>query len=85
MRDRDNYSSISTKSQRRRILNYLRSKSLTTLAARNELDIMHPAARVQELKAQGHEIYTHWEVIDSGKNKHRVASYVLLPGGAGHD
>ena len=73
MRDLDNYSSTSTKSQRRRILDYLRSSPLTTIAA-----------RVQELKAQGHEVYTHWETVDSGQGKHRVASYVLFTGG-NHD
>ena len=84
MKNNSNYCN-STVSQRKRILDYLRSKPLTTLAERIDLDIMHPAARVMELKAQGHEIYTHWETVDSGQGKHRVASYVLLSGGASHD
>jgi len=74
-------SSVCTKSQRNRILEWLRIKPLTTLDARCELDVMHPASRVQELKAQGHNICTHWETVDTGKGKHRVASYVLLAGG----
>ena len=77
-----NYNSTSTQSQRNRILDYLRYKSLTTLAGRTELDIMHPAARIQELREQGYEIFTHWETVDSGQGKHRVASYVLLSGDA---
>lgn len=70
-------------SQRNRILEYLRTKSLTTLAARTELDIMHPSTRVQELKAQGHNIVTYWETVDNGQGKHRVANYVLLAGKGG--
>ena len=70
--------STNVESQRKRILNWLATKSLTTIQARIELDIMHPASRVQELKAQGHNIFTHWETVDTGKGKHRVASYVLL-------
>ena len=71
----------SVQSQRKRILDWLATSPLTTLQARTELDIMHPAARVQELKAQGNNICTHWETVDTGKGKHRVASYVLLSGG----
>lgn len=72
-----------TASQRIRILEHLRIKPLTTLAARTELDVFHPAGRVQELKAEGHNIATHWETVDSGQGKHRVASYVLLGGANG--
>ena len=68
----------SVKSQRKRILDWLATKPLTTLEARTELDIMHPAARIQELKSQGNNIFTHCETVDTGKGKHRVASYVLL-------
>jgi len=81
MKNKQNYFN-STVSQRNRLLEYLRTKPLTTVAARDELDIMHPAGRVQELKAQGHNIHTHWEIVDTGQGKHRVASYVLLSGGA---
>ncbi len=73
--------SSNVKSQQIRILAYLRKKPLTTVAARNELDVMHPAGRVRELKEQGHSIFTHWETVETGQGKHRVASYVLLSGG----
>lgn len=73
-------SSNRSASQRTRILDYLRTKPLTTLAARSELDIMHPAARVQELKESGHNIITYWKTINTEQGKHRVASYVLLGG-----
>ncbi len=71
-------------SQRQRILAWLFTTSLTTLQARKELDVMHPAMRIKELRDQGHNIVTHWETVDTGKAKHRVASYVLLAGGV-HD
>ncbi len=77
----DQNCSINVKSQRKRILEWLATKPLTTFEARTEMDIFHPAARVQELKEQGHNIHTHWETVDTGKGKHRVASYVLLTGG----
>ncbi|POZ52988.1 helix-turn-helix domain-containing protein [Methylovulum psychrotolerans] len=64
--------------QRERILAWLLTKSLSTAEARRELDIMHPAGRVQELREQGHNIVTHWVVDTGGKVNHRVASYVLL-------
>lgn len=70
--------SVCTLSQRNRILEWLRTKPLTTFQARSELDVMHPSARVQELKALGHNIQTHKELVDNGKSKHKVASYVLL-------
>jgi len=65
-------------SQRKRVLEWLQSSPLTTLQARLELDVFHPAARVQELREQGHNIVTHWETVNSGKARHRVASYVLM-------
>jgi len=77
-------------SQRQRILQWLLTATLTTLQARKELDVMHPAMRILELRDQGHNIVTHWETVDTGKAKHRVASYVLLADtslslGGGHD
>lgn len=78
----NNKLSINTASQQDRVLAYLRIKPLTTLAARTELDVMHPSGRVQELKEQGHNIITHWQTVETEQGKHRVASYVLLSGGA---
>jgi len=72
--------STDTANQRQRILNRLHTATLTTLQARQELDVMHPAARVQELRKQGHSILTHWMTDDTGKAKHRVACYVLFAG-----
>jgi hypothetical protein len=69
-----------TESQWQRILDRLRTGPLTTLEARTELDVMHPSARCLELRKLGHNIQTHWETVDTGKAKHRVARYVLLSG-----
>jgi len=73
-----NYTSSDTQSQRQRILEWLHHETLTTIQAREFLDVMHPAARVQELRGQGYEIVTHWTTSDTGKAKHRVARYVLF-------
>ena len=67
--------------QRKRILDFLRIRPLDTLTARKELDVMHPAARVMELRKRGFRIKT-IEIdrpSDCGKI-HRVACYVLEVG-----
>ena len=53
--------------------------SLTTQDLRQELDIMHPAGRVKELRARGFEIQTLWDDYPTacGK-KHRMARYVYM-------
>ncbi len=77
---KENNFSTDTNNQRQIILAWLLTTPLSTLQARTELDIMHPAARVKELRERGHNIVTHWVTSDSGKAQHRVASYVLLAG-----
>jgi hypothetical protein len=64
----------SLESQRQRILEHLHRKTLTTIEARQELDIMSPASRVLELRARGENIVTHWTV----EQGHRIAQYVLF-------
>ena len=61
-----------------RLLEWLQNATITTLQAREELDILHLAARIQELREAGHNIVTHRATGDTGKSKHRVACYVLL-------
>jgi len=70
----------SAASQRQRILAWLKSsRALSTLEARQHLDVLHPAARVMELRQAGHNIATHWRTDHNGRGRpHRVASYVLL-------
>lgn len=69
--------------QRKRILAYLHTNPLDTLTARKELDVMHPAARVMELRKQGVGIITTKidRPSDCGKI-HTVACYVLEVGAA---
>jgi cell division septum initiation protein DivIVA len=66
--------------QRNRILAALRTHgSLTTLEARRRLDVLHPAARVMELRDAGFLISTVWSVDHNELgSQHRVARYHLL-------
>lgn len=74
------YFSTNTESQKSRLLDHLLLTPITTLQARSELDIMHPAQRIKELKDDGYPIVTHWTTEWTGKAAHRIASYVLLLG-----
>jgi len=72
----------STAAQRNRLLAALRKHPVSTIFARDELDIMAPAARVLELRYNdGFNIHTHrkTEQTSCGKN-HSVAEYVLFSG-----
>jgi len=72
----------SAASQRLRMLARLRQGPLTTLEARRELDVLHPAQRVLELRERGHRIITHWTVAETAPGRpHRVGQYVLSPPG----
>jgi hypothetical protein len=66
-------------SQRMRLLARLREANVSTTEARRELDIMHPAARVQELRKQGNLINTVTiaEHTSSQGIRH-IARYVLM-------
>ncbi len=69
-------------SQQQRLLNWLREKSITTIQARHELNILMPGARVYDLRHKfGHNIQTVWveDCTPEGK-KHRVARYFLKSG-----
>jgi len=78
----DNNCSTDINQQCACLLARLQSSPITTLQARQELDILHPAARIQELREAGHKIVTEWTTGDTGKAKHRVACYALLMEGA---
>ena len=75
-----NHTDNSAFSQRMRILDWFLDKpSLTTEQARRELDIMHPAARIMELRAIGYNILSFWEIVPTASGKTRkIAKYVLL-------
>ncbi len=66
--------------QRARIRSWLRKhRRLTTLEARSRLDVLHPAARIQELRKEGLNIVTHWRTDTTPEGRpHRVAQYVLM-------
>lgn len=73
--------SNSAHDQRQRLLEALRHRPVTTLEARRELDVLHPAARVMELRQQGITVETHWTIQDTIEGRpHKVASYVLMAG-----
>ena len=73
----------SASAQRSRLLAALIKGPVSTLAARKFHDILHPAARVQELRNRGHLIDTIWtDDITAEGNVHRVALY-LYRGKAG--
>lgn len=75
------FADISAAAQRARLLDALRIEPITTLAARRNLEVLHPAMRVLELRAQGHNIITTWATEEGDRGiKHRIARYVLLPG-----
>lgn len=78
-----NVESLSTEAQRARVLAHLLlSQTLTTLYARHSLNVMHPAARVMELRQAGHKIITlRRKDTDTAGRSHSVAEYVLMSGG----
>jgi hypothetical protein len=81
--NRDHRGNSST-AQRARLLAALRAGPVTTLTARKQLDVLHLAARVMELRQSGTNIITHWRVEETQPGrKHRVAEYVLLSGTGG--
>jgi len=62
-------------SQKTKVLAYLQeNRAMTTMDAREKLDVMHPASRVQVLREDGHDIVTHKRWVDG----HEVAEYILL-------
>jgi hypothetical protein len=78
------HSSTSTAAQRIRLLAHLRHEAIDTITARRELNIMHPAMRVKELRAKGYSVKTlrvdrH---DDQGRIHRGVAVYTLIGGAA---
>jgi hypothetical protein len=67
-----------TRSQTRRVLDLLRSQGEEGVTALDALQIVGSfrlAARILELRDEGHDIVTRWETTPTGK---RCARYVLL-------
>jgi hypothetical protein len=67
--------------QRQRLLAALRNRKggMSSLEIRKELDILHHAGRIMELRKTGHNILTNWvyEPTDAGE-MHRIGKYVLI-------
>lgn len=83
-RIRDELSGVEVTTQRLRLQRaFERFPHISTAEARAGLDILHPAARVQELREEGYEIETLWTVVESeGGSRHRVANYLWKRGAA---
>jgi hypothetical protein len=72
----------SASSQAAYLLDYLKTHlKISTLDARNELGIMHPAQRISELRCAGHPIETsHAYQDDDNGVTHWIAVYVWRGG-----
>lgn len=81
---RKKHSGNSAEAQRARLLDHLKTcRTITTIEARRDLDILAPAPRIFELRKAGHEIDTVWisATTDAGVI-HRVGMYILVGGAA---
>ena len=73
------YADLSAEAQRRRLLDALRCSSVSTLEARHNLDIQHPAMRIRELCLEGFDIQTVRVSADTVFSvNHVVARYFLM-------
>lgn len=79
IKSRSKYSNDAA-SQRVRLLEFLRKRgSLSTIDARHLIDVMHPAARIMELRQAGYSIVTVWTHATTPEGAtHRVARYRLM-------
>lgn len=70
----------SAPAQRKRLLERLRLGPIDTFTARRELNVAHPAGRIQELRGAGYDIRTRpTELIDENGYAHpHVAMYYLV-------
>ncbi|MBA3008447.1 MAG: helix-turn-helix domain-containing protein [Proteobacteria bacterium] len=82
LENQKNFTTNSLEHQREAILSYLRAHgSMTTLEARRNLDVLHPAGRVAEIRRAGIEIDLVW-CVDLSENgrPHKVGRYILAGG-----
>ncbi|WP_281851283.1 helix-turn-helix domain-containing protein [Dyella sp. GSA-30] len=70
---------FSTSAQRQRLLNRLQQEPIDTISARRDLNIMMPAARIRELRDEGHYIKTSLISCcdDRGRRHQKIALYSL--------
>ena len=78
----DKLNNTNLEAQRKRLLKALTIAPVSTIEARNQLNILAPAPRIFELRHdQGFNIITNWiTTITPEGYKHRVAEYVLIAG-----
>lgn len=76
---REKITDTSAANQRARLLERLQIGPIDTVTARAELNVLHPAARVQELREAGHLISTHRQTIhdDQGRPHRGCALYLM--------
>ena len=74
----------STESQCARLLERLQEAPIDTFTARDELNVAHPAGRVQDLRDSGYKIITHLGPVTDSKGVMRKhsATYYLSVGAA---
>ena len=75
---RDRHPGTSCDAQRQRLREALASFAITTFEGTRYLDCYDTRKRIAELRDEGEEIVTHWQVVatESGQ-AHRVGKYVL--------
>lgn len=73
---------LSKAAQRQRLLDWLKHEGcIATSEAREYLNVMHPAARICELRNCGYDIVTVWQrIADSAGVVHRQATYAIREG-----
>lgn len=78
---------LSKTAQQCRLLTWLLEHgSIATTECRETLAVMSPAARIMELRRQGHDIHTTWShIADSEGVIHRQGVYILMPEVRNHD
>ena len=68
-----------TEAQLSRLLTVLRSGATTTVQLVREHDILHPPARILQLRKRGFDIKTVWVSAETLRGAvHRVGKYVLV-------
>lgn len=72
---------VSTDAQRNRLLERLQVGPVDTFTARKELNISHPAGRVQELREAGHHIVTHRSRLEDAQGHSHAGVAVYYLGG----
>jgi len=83
---RDLFPGLDAKTQCNRVLDFLgRGYMLSTFEGSRYLDVYHLPARIMELRNAGHNIITHWTMVETEAGKlHRVGNYMLVRGEARH-